>query len=151
MNGTIRARISHEVENAMRSGDLIRRDTLRMIQNALYLAERRVSRPISEPEALDVLFREAANRDEAVIVCRETGQREMAEREACEAAIIREFLPEAISTGDLDSLIDETIEATRSRSPRDAARVMQVLAPELFGRTDVRAAAALVVARLAGA
>ena len=158
MVATIRARISHEVENAQRAisdpdpavrrGGLLRRDTLRMAQNALYLAEKREKCAPCDEQALEVLFREVRQRVELEAALRHDGQREMADREAVEIAVLSEFLPPPLSDEELAVLIAASIAATGATCARDAHRVMSHLSPNLRGRADSRATAGLVSARL---
>ena len=158
MTAIIRARISHEVENAQRSladadpatkqQNLLRRDTLRMAQNALYLAEKHDKRPPCDDQALEVLFREVRQRIEQETSFRRDNQLKMAEREAAEIAVLCEFLPPPLSEEELSSLITESIAATGARVPRDAHRVMNHLSPGLRGRADLHITAGLVHLRL---
>jgi uncharacterized protein YqeY len=158
MTAVIRARISHEVENAQRSladadptarqQSLLRRDTLRMAQNALYLAEKHDKRPLCDDQALEVLFREVRQRIELEAAFRLDNQIKMAEREAAEIAVLCEFLPPPLSEEELSSLIAEGIAATGARVPRDAHRVMNHLSPGLRGRADLHTTAKEVHLRL---
>jgi len=149
MSMTIRARISHEVENAVRGGDLVRRDTLRMAQNALYLAEKREHHSADDAEALDVLFREVRQRVELEAAFRADGKCEMANREAQEIVVLQEFLPPPLSPAELDALIERSIAQTGAAIPRDAHKVAANLASDLCGRADPRTVSALISHRLA--
>jgi uncharacterized protein YqeY len=158
MVATIRARISHEVENAQRAlsdhdpavrrAGLLRRDTLRMAQNALYLAEKREKCAPCDEQALEVLFREVRQRVELEADFRRDGQREMADREAAEIAVLIEFLPPPLTDEELATLIAAGIAATGATCTRDAHRVMSHLSSDLRGRADLRVAAAAVSTRL---
>ena len=47
---SLRDRIQTDVTAAMRSGDALRRDVLRMAQNAVYIVEKRDQRTLSDDE-----------------------------------------------------------------------------------------------------
>ena len=67
--------IDDELKDAMRARDAERRDTLRLILNALRNSEKELQRPLSEEEELQVLQRERKRRVEAAEAFR-TGGRE---------------------------------------------------------------------------
>src|SRR6185437_15801644 len=71
---TVRDRIQTDVTTAMRSGDVLRRDTLRMAQSAVYNVEKAQRRPLSDDEALAVLAREVKTRRESVAAFRAGGR-----------------------------------------------------------------------------
>ena len=62
---TLIAEIQADLTDAMRAGDTERRDTLRLILNALRSAEKELQRPLKEDEELQVLQRERKRRLEA--------------------------------------------------------------------------------------
>jgi uncharacterized protein YqeY len=59
---SLRDRIQSEVTTAMRSGDALRRDVLRMVQNAAYSIEKREKRALSDDDYAAVLAKEAKTR-----------------------------------------------------------------------------------------
>jgi len=81
-----------ELTTAMRSGDVLRRDTLRMAQSAVYNREKAQRRPLSDDEVLTVLAREVKTRRESVEAFRSGGREDLAAREEAE---IRGFREEA--------------------------------------------------------
>ena len=63
---TLRERVQSGITTAMRSGDALRRDTLRMAESAIYNAEKRDRRTYSDDEVAAVIAREVKNRRESV-------------------------------------------------------------------------------------
>jgi len=135
----------------MRSGDVLRRDTLRMATNAAYNAEKRQQRPLTEEELVSVLAREVKTRRESVGAFRAGGREDLAAKEEAEIAILSEFMPQPLSDAELRSLVDEAITATGGSSPRDMGRVMGWLTPRTRGRADGKLVSTLVSDRLAAA
>ena len=148
---TLREQIGEQLTAAMRSGDVLRRDTLRMATNAAYNAEKRQQRPLTEEELLSVLAREVKTRRESVGAFRAGGREDLAAKEEAEIAILSEFMPQPLSDAELRSLVDEAITATGGSSPRDMGRVMGWLTPRTRGRADGKLVSTLVSDRLAAA
>src|SRR3954464_10196155 len=72
---SLRDRIQSDITAAMRSGDALRRDVLRMAQNAVYAIEKRERRELSDDDVAAVITREVKTRRESVEAFRK-GHRE---------------------------------------------------------------------------
>ncbi|HLX33901.1 MAG TPA: GatB/YqeY domain-containing protein [Candidatus Limnocylindrales bacterium] len=147
---TLREKLQSEITAAMRSGDALRRDTLRMATNAVYNAEKRDRRTYTDDEIAGILAKEVKTRRESVEAFTTGGRADLADKEGAEIAILAEFLPQALSEDELLALIDEAVSATGASGPRDLGVVMGWLAPRTRGRADGRRVSELVRARLAG-
>ncbi|HSL33407.1 MAG TPA: GatB/YqeY domain-containing protein [Candidatus Limnocylindrales bacterium] len=148
---SLRDRIQADVTAAMRSGDALRRDVLRMVQNAAYNAEKRDRRTLTDDEYAAVVAREVKTRRESVEAFRAGGREDLAGKEEAEIAILTGYLPEQLSEDDLRSMVDEAITQTGASSPRDMGKVMGWLSPKTRGRADGRRVSELVAASLAAA
>jgi len=139
----------------MRSGDELRRDTLRMVTSAAQYAEKNQRRPLSDDEFLAVLVREVKTRRESVEAFRAGGREDLAGKEEAEIAILQAFLPAALTDDEVRSLVDEAVRETGAASARDLGKVMGYLVPRTRGRADGKrvselAAQALATVNLAG-
>ena len=146
---TLRERVQTDITTAMRSGETLRRDVLRMAANALYNAEKTARRPLTDEESIGVLTREVKTRRESVEAYRAGGRPELAEKEEAEIAILAEYLPAALSEPELQALVEQALAETGASSPRDLGRVMAWLSPRTRGRADGRHVSELVARSLA--
>jgi uncharacterized protein YqeY len=148
---SLRERLHEDVTAAMRSGDSLRRDVLRMAESAIYNVEKARRQPLSEDDVLAVLAKEVKSRRESVEAFRAGGREDLATKEEAEIAILQDYLPRQLSEEELRPMIDEAIAATGASSARDMGRVMGVLSPKIRGRADGRVVSGLVAQALAGA
>ena len=146
---TLEARITDEVKDAMRAGDDVRRDALRLIVNSLQSAAKELQRPLSQDEELQVLQRERKRRIEAAEAFRAGDRPEQAAKEEAELAILQEFMPEPLSEDELEQIVDDAIAETGATSMRDMGRVMADVMPQIAGRADGSAVGQLVREKLA--
>ena len=146
---SLRDQIQTELTAAMRSGDELRRDTLRMVSSAAQYAEKNQRRPLTDDEFLAVLAREVKTRRESVEAFRAGGREDLATKEEAEIRVLQEFLPAALTDDELLGLINEAIAATGAASVRDMGKVMGWLAPRTRGRADGKHTSELVARRLA--
>jgi uncharacterized protein YqeY len=148
---TLRERLQTETTAAMRSGDTLRRDVLRMAQNAIYNAEKAKRQPLSEDEVLSLVTREVKTRRESVDAFRKGGREDLASKEEAEIAILGEFLPQPLSDDELTALVDEAVIATGATNPRDLGKVMGWLSSRTRNRADGKVVSGLVAQALARA
>ena len=146
---TLRERLHDDTTAAMRSGDVLRRDVLRMVQDAIYKTEKARQAALSEDEALAVVTREVKTRRESVEAFRKGGREDLAAKEEAEIAILTGYLPQQLTEDELRALVDEGLAATGASTGRDLGRVMGWLSPRIRGRADGRAASGLVAQALA--
>jgi uncharacterized protein YqeY len=146
---SLRERIQDDTTAAMRSGDVLRRDVLRMASNAAYNLEKQQLRELTEDELIGVLTREVKQRRESIDAFRAANRDDLASREEAELAILTEYLPEPLTEQQIDALVMEGIAATGSATPRDLGKVMGWLAPRTRGRADGRVVSQKVAAALA--
>jgi uncharacterized protein YqeY len=148
---TLRERLHDDTTAAMRSGDALRRDVLRMVQNAIYNIEKAKRTTLSEDDVLGVLTREVKTRRESIEAFRKGNREDLATKEEAEIAILADYLPQALSEDELRVLVDEGVAATGAASARDLGKVMGWLSPRIRGRADGRLASGLVAQALARA
>jgi uncharacterized protein len=148
---TLRQRLQDDTTAAMRSGDTLRRDVLRMVQNAIYNIEKAKHVSLTEDEVLGVVTKEVKTRRESVDAFRKGGREDLAAKEEAEIAILSDYLPSPLTDDELRVLVDQAIAETGATSARDLGRVMGVLSPRIRGRADGKAASSLVAQALARA
>lgn len=146
---SLQDRIQTDIATAMRGGDALRRDVLRMAVNAAYNVEKRQGKPLTDDEYLAILTREVKTRRESVDAFRAAGREDLATKEEAEIAILREYLPEALGEAELAELVDAGIAATGATSARDLGKVMGWLSPRTRGRADGKVVSGMVAAALA--
>jgi uncharacterized protein YqeY len=144
-------RIQTDIATAMRGGDTLRRDVLRMAVSAAYNVEKKQGRPLTDEEYVAVLSREVKTRRESVEAFRAGGREDLAAKESAEIAILGEYLPAALTDEEVEALITEAMAATGASSARDLGKVMGWLAPRTRGRADGKRVSELVAQALARA
>ena len=142
-------RIEKELAEAIRAQDELRRDTLRLILAALRAAEKKLLRPLSTDEELQVLQRERKRRVEAAEAFRAGGRPERAEREEAELTVLQEYMPPPLSEAELEEIVDNVIAEVGATSIRDLGRVMADVMPQVSGRADGSVVSQLVREALA--
>jgi uncharacterized protein len=150
----LKERLRTDLTAAMRSRDKVRSGTIRMVLAAVQEAEvaGKEARQLSEEQVLDVVVREARKRREAQQAFADAGRPELAEKEQAEAAVLADYLPQAMSADEVAAVVRAAIEQTGAAElgMKGMGKVMGVVTPQTKGRADGGAVAAEVRRQLAG-
>jgi hypothetical protein len=141
---TLKEQLNEDLKSAMRAGDRVRRDTLRMLLAAIKQVEIDTRSSLNEPEVQVVLQKEAKKRQEAIADYTRAGMPESAAGEGAELAIIEEYLPQQVSEEEIEARAREIIEQKGLSGPKSIGEVMRPLMEEYRGRADGRAVNAIV-------
>lgn len=146
---SLRDQLKADVSAAMRSGETLRRDTLRMALSALALVEKELKRDATDDEVLGVIVKAVKTRKESVDAYIAANRADLAENERAEIAILSTYMPEQLSDADVDALVAEAISATGASSAKEMGKVMGWLGPKTKGRVDGKVLSGKVTAALA--
>jgi len=133
----------------MRSGETLRRDTLRMALSSLALVEKELKRDATDDEVLGVIVKAVKTRKESVDAYIAANRADLAEGESAEIAILSTYMPEQLSDADVDALVAEAISTTGAASAKEMGKVMGWLGPKTKGRVDGKVLSGKVTAALA--
>lgn len=150
----LKERLRTDLTAAMRSRDKVRSGTIRMVLAALTEAEvaGKEARELTDDQVLDVVVREARKRREAQEAYAAAGRPELAEKEQAEAAVLSDYLPQAMTAEEISAVVREAIEQSGAADlgMKGLGRVMGLVTPQTKGRADGGAVAAEVRRQLAG-
>ena len=109
---------------------------------------RRPGGSLDDSEMLDVFIKEAKQRQDSIEQYTSAGRPDLAAREADELAILRDYLPKALSPEELAAAIDAAVAELGATGPRDMGRVISAVMGACKGRADGKEVAAAVKQRL---
>ena len=141
-------RIRDAVKDAMRARDKARLASLRLITAEFKRIEVDERIEIDDARALSVLDKMVKQRLDSEAQYRAAGRDELAEVEAFEITVIREYLPEPLNDEALDALVAEAISAIGATSMGQMGAVMGQLKPQVAGRADMGVLSAKVKGQL---
>ncbi|MEC8716925.1 MAG: GatB/YqeY domain-containing protein [Pseudomonadota bacterium] len=141
-------RIKDAVKDAMRARDKARLASLRLITAEFKRIEVDERIEIDDARALSVLDKMVKQRLDSEAQYRAAGRDELAEVEAFEITVIREYLPEPLNDEALDALVTEAISAIGATSMAQMGAVMGQLKPQVAGRADMGVLSAKVKGQL---
>lgn len=143
----LKDQLSSELKDAMRGGDALRRDVLRLLLTAIsnteiarvnVRAEGAGRQELNDGEVLDVIQKQAKQRRESIEEYRKAGRTDLADTEQAELEILKAYLPQQLSREDIAGLVRQIIAETGASGPADKAKVMPQAVARMKGRADGR-------------
>ena len=148
----MRETITAALKAATKAQDKRRISTLRLVSAAIKdrdIAARTAGKgEATDAELLELFAKMIKQREESEKIYRDAGRAELAQQEAEEIAIIREFLPKQLSEADTQKAIADAIAEAGASSVKDMGKVMAALKSRYAGQMDFANASALVKAKL---
>jgi hypothetical protein len=148
----MRETITAALKLATKAQDKRRISTLRLVSAAIKdrdIAARTAGKgEATDAELLELFAKMIKQREESEKIYRDAGRAELAQQEAEEIAIIRDFLPKQLSDSDMQKAIADAIAEAGAASVKDMGKVMAALKSRYAGQMDFAKASALVKAKL---
>lgn len=147
---TLKNKLQQDMKDALRGGDKRSLGIIRLILAAIKQREVDERIELDDAQVTNVLDKMAKQRRDSHEQYEKAGRDDLAEQEAFELDMLKAYLPEQLGDTEIDTLIDEAIQATGASSMKDMGKVMGQLKPKLQGRADMGAVSARIKDRLSG-
>jgi hypothetical protein len=138
-------RLQEDMKRAMKAGDALTRDTLRLAITDLNKRALDLARGLSADEELAVLQKCVKSREDSVAQYSSAGRDDLADKERAEIGVIQRYLPTMLGEAETRSLVQQTIARLGLSSQKDLGPLMKAVLAEHKGRIDGK-----LVQRLAG-
>ena len=138
------------MKDALRGGDKRSLGIIRLILAAIKQREVDERIELDDAQVTSVLDKMAKQRRDSHEQYEKAGRADLAEQEAFELDMLKAYLPEQLGDTEIDTLIDEAIQATGASSMKDMGKIMGQLKPKLQGRADMGAVSGRIKDRLSG-
>ena len=133
---------------AMKAREKQTLSTIRLIQADFKRIEVDERIEIDDARAIAIMDKMVKQRRDSAKQYRDADRPELADQEDAEIVVIQPFLPEQLSTADIDALIDEALSGIEATGMAAMGQLMGKLKPQLQGRADMGAVSQRVKAKL---
>lgn len=130
----IKEQLQDSLKDAIRSGDEVRKSTLRLALTAIQLAEVDKGGELDDNAVLAILQKEVKAYQEAAEDARRAGRPDLIAASQEEVEVLKAYLPQQYTEQELEELVKEVIEEVGATSLREMGQVMKALMPRLEGR-----------------
>lgn len=134
---SLRERLRDDLKDAMRARDVVRRDTIRLVEAAIKNAEiEKRGAELSDQDVQAILQRQVKQRQDSIEQYEQANRPDLAAAERAEIAVIEVYLPQQLSRAEIETAARAAIDQLGATGPGDRGKVMGRLMSELRGKAD---------------
>ena len=131
---TIKTQLNDSMKDAMKSGDEVRKRTIRMALAAIKQVEVDKRVELDDMAVMSLLQKEIKNRRESLEEAKKANRSDLVEANEAEIKVLEVFLPKAMPAEELRQLVQAAIAETGASTPADMGKVMKVAMAKVAGR-----------------
>jgi uncharacterized protein YqeY len=143
-------RIKDDMKASMKAGNKVRLGVVRLILAALKQVEVDERIVLDNERVIQILDKMLKQRRESIRQFTEAGRNDLAAIEEAEILVIQDFMPQALSNEEIDSMVREAVVESEAKSVKDMGKVMGLLKVKMQGRADMSVVSAKIKTALAG-
>ncbi len=148
---TLSERIEKDYITAYKAKEQLTLDVLRLLKTAaknMLVELKRTQGSLDDAEMMDVILRQAKQRQDSIVQFNDANRPDLAEKEAAELKILQIYLPQPLTAEELSEVIEKTIADTGAQSPKDMGKVMGLITSAYKGRVDGKVLSEMVRTKL---
>jgi uncharacterized protein YqeY len=131
---SIKTQLNDSLKDAMKSGDEVRKRTVRMALASIKQVEVDKRVELDDAAVTSILQKEMKNRRESLEEARKANRADLIEDNEAEIRVLEAFLPKAMPAEELNAIVQAAITETGASTPADMGKVMKIVMPKVAGR-----------------
>ena len=131
---SIKTQLNDSLKDAMKSGDEVRKRTVRMVLASIKQVEVDKRVELDDAAVTSILQKEMKNRRESLEEARKANRADLIEDNEAEIRVLEAFLPKAMPAEELNAIVQAAITETGASTPADMGKVMKIVMPKVAGR-----------------
>jgi len=133
---SLKDQINDDLKKAMKGGDKLRTQTLRLLKSAVRYAEIEIRADLDDPGVLAVIAKQAKQRRESIVEFQKGGRTDLVEQESAELVILESYLPAQLSEAEIRAKVEAVIAQLGITDVKGLGQVMKQVMAELQGLAD---------------
>ncbi len=134
---TFKEKILEDMKSAMRAKEKKLLGTIRLLTSAIKQVEVDERRELSDDDVLAIVIKMVKQRKDSAKQYQDADRQDLADQEIYEIGVLEKYLPEQLSSSELEDLIQKAISATGAQGMQDMGKVMGMLRPQVAGKADM--------------
>ena len=144
--------LNDELKSAMRAKDSLKLEALRAIKSEVLLAQTSSGGGalLSKDDEIKLLQRLVKQRKDSAAIYKDQNRVDLASPEEDQAAVISTFLPEQLSSEQIEKIVANVILKMGAEGMKDMGKVMGIASNEMAGKADGKTISTIVKQKLSG-
>ena len=144
----LKSAITEDMKNAMRSKDINRLGTIRLLLAAIKQKEVDERIELTDTQVITIVEKMIKQRKDSISQFTTAKRQDLVDQETSELLLLETYLPAQLAEEEILAKVKQTIEASGAVGPQDMGKVIGILKPELAGQADMGKVSAIVKAAL---
>ncbi len=144
----LKERLQQDLIESTKSRNELKTGVIRLLRGMIRKQEIDQRKEFGDDNIIGVLASAVKQRRESIKAYTDGGRADLVAQEQAELAIIESYLPQALSSQELEKIVQDTIAETGATSIKDLGKVMAKIMPQVKGRADGTAVQAMVRSKL---
>jgi len=140
----LKQRLTEAMKEAMKAKDSVRLGVIRMVRSAIKNTEIDKKVNMDDGQIIALMSTLLKQRRESAQIYRDNDRIDLAEKEEQEIAVLQEFLPQPLSSDELQQLIETAIAEIDATSMKQMGQVMKLVTAQTVGRAEGRVVSDMV-------
>lgn len=132
----LKERLMQDFKDAMKEKNELKKNTVMMVRAAVLQIEKDTQKEVLDDQILEIIAKEVKKRKESLADYEKSGREDLIKQINDEIAILKEYLPEELSTEEIRKIVEESIKETGAETIKDMGKVMQAAKTKAAGRAD---------------
>ncbi len=145
---SLKARITEDMKNAMRAKDSARLGAIRLLQSAIKQREVDERIELDDMQVIEAIEKMLKQRRDSISQYEAANRHDLADVEKFEVTVLQEYLPQALTDGEVGAILEQVIAETGASGIKDMSKVMAAVKPLVVGRADMGKISGLIKTRL---
>ena len=141
-------KLDKDMIEAMKSKDKDRLVVIRMVKAALKQEQIDHKKEINDDLLIDVINKQIKMRKDSIIEFEKGNRTDLVEKTQKEINVLMAYLPEQLSTEEVEKIINEIFEELKPESQKDMGKVMKEAQAKLKGKADMKEVSTIIREKL---
>lgn len=145
---SLKTRITEDMKAALRAHETARLGAIRLLLAAMKQIEVDQRIELDDAAVINIIEKMIKQRKDSISQFQAAGRKDLVDAEQFEIEVISAYMPQALSTAEVDAVIAAALTESGARGMQDMGKVMAIVKPRLAGRADMGQVSATVKAKL---
>jgi len=132
----LKAKLNDDLREAMRSGNTVKRDTIRFLLADIQNTEIARQQTLDDAGILGVMAKEVRQRQESIDAFKAGHRPDLVAKEEAELAVIKSYLPQPATHEEIVQTAERIIGEVGAKGPGDKGKVIPKVIAELRGKAS---------------
>jgi uncharacterized protein YqeY len=133
----LKEKITVDMQDAMRSKDSEKLNAIRLLQSSIKQKEVDDRVEIDDTMILNIIEKMLKQRRDSIEAFKKANRNDLVVKEEFEVKLLQTYMPEPLSSEDVEKEIDSAIKALDAKSMKDMGAVMSVVKLKVSGRANM--------------